>query len=188
VGIDAVKAVFLDRDGVLNEVVVHEGLPYPPASLEDLRLAPDAVAALARLKDAGFLLIVVTNQPDVARGTQSRAVVEAMNLAIGAALPLDDFFTCWHDDADACACRKPKPGLLVEAAERHGIDLRASFLIGDRWRDIDAGASAGCRTVLIDRGYRDRAPETEPTHRATSLTGAANWIVGLTPFPPTVTH
>jgi D-glycero-D-manno-heptose 1,7-bisphosphate phosphatase len=177
--------VFLDRDGVLNEVVVRDGLPYPPASLEDLRLAPDAAAALARLKAAGFLLIVVTNQPDVARGTQPKAAVEAMNRAIGAALPLDDFFTCWHDDGDSCACRKPKPGLLVDAASRHGIDLRRSFMVGDRWRDIDAGAAAGCRTILIDRGYRDRAPEVPPAHRATSLTDAVNWILGLTPFPPT---
>ena len=176
-GIGAVRAVFLDRDGVLNEVVIREGLPYPPASLEDLRLAPDAAAALARLKAAGFLLIVVTNQPDVARGTQSRAVVEAMNRAIGAALPLDDFFTCWHDDGDACGCRKPKPGLLVEAASRYGIDLKASFLIGDRWRDIDAGAAAGCRTVLIDCGYRERAPDFPPAHRATSLTEAVEWIL-----------
>lgn len=182
-GIDAVRAVFLDRDGVLNEVVVRDGLPYPPASLEDLRLAPDAAASLARLKAAGFLLIVITNQPDVARGTQSRAIAEAMNRAIAAALPLDDFFTCWHDDADACACRKPKPGLLLEAAARHGIDLSASFFIGDRWRDIDAGAAAGCRTVLIDRHYRDRAPDSPPTYRAPSLTGAANWILGLTPLP-----
>ena len=183
-GIDAVRAVFLDRDGVLNEVVVRDGLPYPPASLEDLRLAPDAAASLARLKAAGFLLIVITNQPDVARGTQSRALAEAMNRAIAAALPLDDFFTCWHDDADACPCRKPKPGLLLEAAARHGIDLKASFFIGDRWRDIDAGAAAGCRTVLIDRHYRDRPPDFPPTHRTTSLTDAANWILGLTP-PPT---
>jgi D-glycero-D-manno-heptose 1,7-bisphosphate phosphatase len=184
VGIDAVRAVFLDRDGVLNEVVVRDGLPYPPASLEDLRLTPDAAASLARLKAAGFLLIVITNQPDVARGTQSRATAEAMNRAIAAALPLDDFFTCWHDDADACPCRKPKPGLLLEAAARHAIDLSASFFIGDRWRDIDAGAAAGCRTVLIDRRYRDRAPESPPTHRAPSLTGAVNWILGLTPQTP----
>jgi D-glycero-D-manno-heptose 1,7-bisphosphate phosphatase len=175
-----VRAVFLDRDGVLNEVVVRDGLPYPPASLEDLRLAPDAAASLARLKAAGFLLIVITNQPDVARGTQSRAITEAMNRVIAVALPLDDFFTCWHDDADACPCRKPKPGLLLEAAARHSIDLQASFFIGDRWRDIDAGAAAGCRTILIDRHYRDRAPDFPPTHRASSLTGAANWILGLT--------
>ena len=176
-GIDAVRAVFLDRDGVLNEVVVRDGLPHPPASLEDLRLAPDAAESLARLKAAGFLLIVVTNQPDVARGTQSRTIAEAMNRAIAAALPLDDFFTCWHDDADACACRKPKPGLLVEAAARHAIDLKGSFFIGDRWRDIDAGAAAGCRTVLIERHYRDRAPESTPTHRAASLTGAVDWVL-----------
>lgn len=176
-GIAAVRAVFLDRDGVLNEPVVRNGKPYPPASLDELRIYPDAAPALARLKHAGFLLIVVTNQPDVARGRTPRRLVEAVNTAIGAALPIDDFLVCWHDDADACACRKPKPGLLREASSRYGIDLSRSFLIGDRWRDIDAGAAAGCRTVLIDRHYRERPPEHAPDFRAESLTEAAEWIL-----------
>jgi D-glycero-D-manno-heptose 1,7-bisphosphate phosphatase len=176
-GIGAVRAVFLDRDGVLNEAVVRDGRPYPPDSLENLRMVPDAPAALADLKKAGFLLVVVTNQPDVARGAQSKAAVEEMNAALAAQLPIDDFFVCWHQDGDQCACRKPKPGLLLEAAKRHGIDLPSSFLIGDRWRDIDAGASAGCRTILIERHYRERQPAANPDFRAVSLEDAAKWIL-----------
>ena len=176
-GIGAVKAVFLDRDGVLNEAVVREGRPYPPSSVEDLKVIPGTPEALARLKAAGFLLVVVTNQPDVAKGTQSRGVVETINAALRAALPIDDFFVCWHDDRDACSCRKPKPGLLLAAAARYGIDLAASFMVGDRWRDIDAGASAGCRTVLIERDYHERGPSAEPNFRTISLESAANWMI-----------
>jgi D-glycero-D-manno-heptose 1,7-bisphosphate phosphatase len=132
---------------------------------------------LARLKKAGYLLLVVTNQPDVARGTTERAAVEAINSAIGAALGVDDFFVCWHDDADGCGCRKPKPGLLLEGAERYGVDLNRSFLIGDRWRDIDAGAAAGCRTVQIDRGYHERAPGHAPDFRAESIGEAVGWVL-----------
>jgi len=176
-GIGAVKAVFLDRDGVLNEPVVREGKPYPPASLDELKVYPEAAEALARLKAAGYLLIVVTNQPDVARGTTPRQSVEAINAALGQALPIDDFLVCWHDDGDACGCRKPKPGLLLEAAGRYGIDLSRSFLVGDRWRDIDAVAAAGCRTVLIDRGYRERQPEHPEDFRADSLRAAVAWVL-----------
>ena len=172
------RAVFLDRDGVLNEALVRDGRPYPPASVEELRIFPEAAAALRGLKGAGFLLIVVTNQPDVARGTQSRATAEALNATLRAALAVDDVLVCWHDDADGCECRKPKPGLLLDAAARYAIDLRGSFLVGDRWRDIDAGAAAGCRTVLIDRGYRERAPGHAPDFRAASLGAAVDWILG----------
>lgn len=173
----AARAVFLDRDGVLNEAAVHDGHPYPPESVEGLRIYPDAADALERLKRAGFVLLVVTNQPDVARGRQSHAGVEAIHAALSVHLPLDGFMVCWHDDRDACGCRKPKPGLLLEAADRYQIDLPASFLIGDRWRDVDAGAAAGCRTVLIDRHYREREPSAEPDFRTNSLTGAVNWIL-----------
>ena len=171
------RAVFFDRDGTLNEAVVREGRPFPPESADELRILADAPAALARLKQAGFLIIVVTNQPDVARGAQSRGAVESIHAALAAELPIDDFLVCWHDDGDGCACRKPKPGLLLEAAARHEIDLRASFLVGDRWRDIDAGAAAGCRTILIDRRYRERGPSAQPDFRALSLDEAAAWIL-----------
>jgi D-glycero-D-manno-heptose 1,7-bisphosphate phosphatase len=171
------RAVFLDRDGVLNKAVVRDGKPYPPGSLAELEIFPEARGQLERLRQAGFLLLVVTNQPDVARGTQPMAVVESIHSALRSALPLDDFFVCSHDDGDRCDCRKPLPGLLLRAAAKHGVDLAASFLIGDRWRDIEAGANAGCAAVWIDYGYQERAPEVEPSARVESLTAAVGWIL-----------
>ena len=178
VGIGEVtKAVFLDRDGVLNHAIVRDGMPYPPADWTNWKSIPMRPERCAGSKQAGYLLIVVTNQPDIARGTQTRDAVDEINAALGAALPIDEFVVCAHDDADNCACRKPKPGMVLEAAARHAVDLRQSFLIGDRWRDIDCGASAGVRTVLIDRGYRERAPEHAPDFVAESLGAAADWIL-----------
>jgi D-glycero-D-manno-heptose 1,7-bisphosphate phosphatase len=171
------RAVFLDRDGVLNEPVVRDGKPYPPANASELTVTAGAAAALGRLRDAGFLLIVVTNQPDIARGTTSRATVDAINQALGHALPLDAFYICPHDDAEHCACRKPLPGLLLEAARDFQVDPAHSFMVGDRWRDIDAGAAAGCRTVLIDRGYRERPPVHPPDYRTATLPEAAAAIL-----------
>jgi len=170
------RAVFLDRDGVLTRALVRDGRPYAPVTIAEMEIEPDAAVALSRLKAAGFLLIVVTNQPDVARGLARREDVEAMHSALRAALPLDGCFVCYHDDAEGCACRKPLPGLLLQAAAEHGIELERSFLIGDRWRDMDAGAAAGCRTVLIDRGYRERPPEHTPDARAGTLGEAVEWI------------
>ena len=171
------RAVFLDRDGVLNRAVVREGKPYPPAGPEDLEVFPEAPAALAALRQAGFRLYVVTNQPDVARGAQTRAVVERIHLALRDALPLDGFYVCYHDDRDACECRKPKPGLLLTAAVEHGISLRESYLIGDRWRDIEAGQRAGCRTAWIDFGYAERGPAKPADARVASLSAAVAWVL-----------
>ena len=136
--------------------------------------------ALARLRAAGYRLIVVTNQPDVARGVQTRAAVEAIHAELLArGLPIDDFRVCYHDDADGCDCRKPKPGLLLAAAREEGLDLAASFLVGDRWRDVEAGKRAGCTTVFIDYGYAE--PERSQPHvRVRSLAEAADWILGRT--------
>jgi D-glycero-D-manno-heptose 1,7-bisphosphate phosphatase len=175
-GIGALRAVFLDRDGVLNRAVVREGKPYPPASLDELEILPDVPEALATLKAQGFLLLVVTNQPDVARGTQQRRVIESLHEALRAALPIDDFFVCYHDDGDACACRKPKPGLLLQAAAKYGLDLSLCFLIGDRWRDIEAGHAAGCNTIWIDLGYVERGPSQPPAKLVKSCLEAARWI------------
>jgi D-glycero-D-manno-heptose 1,7-bisphosphate phosphatase len=170
------RAVFLDRDGVLTRALVRGGKPYAPVTPAEMEIDPEAAPALARLKEAGFLLILVTNQPDVARGIARREDVEAMHAALRARLPLDGCFVCYHDDADACACRKPLPGLLTQAAAAHDIDLGRSFLIGDRWRDIDAGAAAGCRTILIDRGYAERAPTSVPNARVRTLGEAVDWV------------
>jgi D-glycero-D-manno-heptose 1,7-bisphosphate phosphatase len=185
VGIGEVtKAVFLDRDGVLNLPIVRDGVPHPPAGPDELEIYPDAAAALRRLKQAGYLLIVVTNQPDIARGTQTREAVDRINAALGAALPIDEFVVCAHDDAANCACRKPKPGMVLEAASRHAADPGRSFLIGDRWRDIDCGAAAGVRTVLIERGYGERAPVHAPDFVTASLSAAAEWILGRSRIAP----
>ncbi len=169
-------AVFLDRDGVLNRALIRDGKPFPPDGIHHLEIVPDAASALKELKSHGFLLYVVTNQPDVARGNLTRAEVEAMHRKLASALPIDDIFVCYHDDADHCACRKPSPGMLFEAARKHNIDLSRSFLVGDRWRDIDAGHAAGCKTILIDHGYRERKPAQPPDATVHSLREAADWI------------
>lgn len=169
-------AVFLDRDGVINRAQVRAGKPYPPASLAELEILPGVPQALEDLKAAGFRLIVVTNQPDVARGTASRQSVDAMNDALLQQLPLDAVYTCFHDSADACDCRKPQPGLLLQAASRFHVGLPESFMVGDRWRDVEAGQRAGCRTIFIDYGYDEKQPES-CDFRAGSLADAAQIIL-----------
>jgi len=171
------KAVFLDRDGVLNQAVVRNGKPYPPASAAELVLAPDAKAALVELKEQGFLLLVVTNQPDVAKGITTPAAVEEINRKLVSELPVDDVFVCYHQDSDHCDCRKPKPGMILEGACKHDVDLAESFMVGDRWRDVEAGQNAGCRTVLIDGGYTEREPVRPADTRVHSLKEAADWIL-----------
>lgn len=171
------RAVFLDRDGVLNEAIVRNGLPYPPRSLQEVRLMPGAEEGLARLKSAGFVLLVVTNQPDVVRGQTSLEEVNAINQHLASRLPLDDFFICPHDGAEKCHCRKPKPGLIEAGALKHRVDPRRSYMIGDRWRDVDAGHAAGCSTVFIDFEYRERAPDQEPSAIVRSLPEAVDWIL-----------
>jgi D-glycero-D-manno-heptose 1,7-bisphosphate phosphatase len=170
------RAVFLDRDGVLNQAVVRNGKPHPPATVADLVVLPGVSEGLARLRAAGFLLVGATNQPDVARGTQQREVVEAMHTRLLQELPLDEIYVCYEDDA-GCPGRKPNPGLLLDAAQRYGIDLAASFMVGDRWRDVGAGQRAGCRTVFLDYGYLERRPDPPADHVATDFTGAVEWIL-----------
>ena len=176
-GIGEVKTVFLDRDGVLNKMYVVDGTPHPPDNAGQLEIYPDVPDALRRLNEAGYLLIVVTNQPDVARGTTTLASVHEIDAVLAAALPVAEFVVCPHDDAANCPCRKPKPGMVLDAARRHGSDLARSFMVGDRWRDIDCGASAGVRTVWIDRGVKERAPDHAPDFVTHSLAGAADWIL-----------
>lgn len=170
-------AVFLDRDGVLNRTIVRDGKPFPPTGVEELELLPDVASSLLDLKAHGFALYVITNQPDVARRSATRESVEAIHRALESSLPIDDIFVCYHDDKDNCACRKPKPGLLFEAARKHNIDLARSVVVGDRWRDIDAGLNAGCKTILIDYGYRERKPQQSPDATVRSLREAADWII-----------
>jgi D-sedoheptulose 7-phosphate isomerase len=178
-------AIFLDRDGVLNRAYVRDGKPLPPPSQQDLEILPDVASSLHDLKAHGFALYVITNQPDVARGTLTQATVAAMNQKLKSSLPIDDIFVCYHDDNDDCACRKPRPGLLFEAQRKHNIDLSRSFVVGDRWRDIDAGHNAGCKTILIDYGYRERKPAQPPEATVRSLREAADWIMNSSLKEPT---
>jgi D-glycero-D-manno-heptose 1,7-bisphosphate phosphatase len=149
-------AVFLDRDGVINRAFMRDGILHPPASLQDLEILPDVPEALRTLKAYGYSLIVVTNQPDVARGTASRELIGRIHERLQNDFDLDAILTCFHDDADQCDCRKPLPGLLLRAARDLDIDLSSSFMVGDRWRDVEAGKRAGCTTFLIDCGHQER--------------------------------
>jgi D-glycero-D-manno-heptose 1,7-bisphosphate phosphatase len=170
-------AVFLDRDGVLNRPRVIKGRPHPPASLAEFELLPGVPEACRDLHEAGYLLIVVTNQPDIARGTLTPALIDAFHDQLRARVHVDDIRVCPHDDADHCGCRKPAPGLLTGAAADHDIDLTTSFMVGDRWRDIEAGRQAGCRTVLIHHQWAER-PADRPDMVVGDLTSAAGWILG----------
>lgn len=143
------RAVFLDRDGVINAVTMVDGVSRPPATLDQLEIIDGVAEALDLLGRAGFLRIVVTNQPDVARGRQDREVVEAIHRHLRATLSIDGIFACYHDGSDHCACRKPKPGLLLQAAAAFEIDLLRSVMVGDRDTDIAAGHAAGCQTILV---------------------------------------
>jgi D-glycero-D-manno-heptose 1,7-bisphosphate phosphatase len=171
------RAVFLDRDGVINRAIVRDGKPYPPASLEEMEILPGVHEALEKLHDANYLLVVVTNQPDVARGAAKREDVELMNAFLSSQLPIDDFKTCYHDSGDECNCRKPLPGSLIEAAQEHDIDLSKSFMVGDRWRDVEAGASAGCKTFFINYRYAEQKPDA-PDFIVSSLLEAQKIIFG----------
>lgn len=153
------RAIFLDRDGVINESIVKNGKPYAPLHLAELKIIDGVPVSLRRLKEMGFLLIVVTNQPDVSRGSASKNKIEAIHNFLKKELILDDIYVCFHDEKDQCDCRKPKPGLLLQAAEKYKIDLNQSVMVGDRWRDIAAGRAAGCKTFFVDYGYQERQPE-----------------------------
>ena len=171
------RAVFLDRDGVINRTHIRERKPYPPIGLSEIEILPGVAQALLALRKAGFLLIVVTNQPDVARGSTSREAVEEINNHLASRLAIDEIYTCFHDNKDGCDCRKPLPGSLLAAAKKHRIDLKASYMVGDRWRDIEAGQRAGCKTIFIDYMYTEKQPELFD-YRVSSLLEASQIILG----------
>ena len=171
-----VRAVFLDRDGVLNANVQRDGRAVAPERLDQFQILSGAADAARRLKAAGFLLIVVTNQPDVSTGRTTLATIDAMHDELSKSMPIDEFNACYHVDADNCECRKPRPGMIIDSAKRHGIDLGASFLVGDRWRDVEAGRAAGCTTIYVDYGIAQEGP-LHPDRVVKSLAEAADFIL-----------
>lgn len=179
------RAAFLDRDGVVNRAFVRGGKPYPPASLDEFELLPGVEEACRMLKQHGLIIVVVTNQPDVGRGTQSRSVVEAIHDVMCRRLPIDRVEVCYDPgQGQASEFRKPAPGMLFRAAEALRIDLSSSFMVGDRWQDIDCGHSAGCVTIFVDHNY-DEELRKAPDFRVNSLAEAAKLIAAeVTPGAP----
>ncbi len=176
------RAVFLDRDGVLNDVLMENGRPRSPRNLEEFRIVAGARQALDQLRAAGFRLIVVTNQPEVVRGLQTRNTVEMMHRQLATALPVDEIRVCFHDDPHACMCRKPRPGMLLEASRAWRLNLAECFVIGDRGKDVLAGRNAGCRTVLLDRDY-NASNDGGPDIKVTTLRQAAEAILAAAEAP-----
>jgi D-glycero-D-manno-heptose 1,7-bisphosphate phosphatase len=170
------KAIFLDRDGVINQAKVVDGKPFPPEDIDECKILPKVKKALKMLKKQGFFLIVITNQPDVARKKINIKTVQAINEFLEKSLPIDAFFACYHDDIENCNCRKPKPGNIFEAAKQYNINLQNSFMVGDRWRDIEAGKNAGCKTFFIDYSYQEKQP-MDYDYKVKSLYEAAEVII-----------
>lgn len=173
------RAVFLDRDGVINRVAIEDGKPLSPRRFEEFDFLPGIEQFVKELKEAGYLRVVVTNQPDLARGRLEKDDLDKMHDLIGRRLQVDGIYACLHDDGDNCGCRKPKPGLLHRAAREWDIDLSRSFMLGDTWRDVEAGKGAGCRTILLQTPYNTGA---QGDHRVKSFAEALEIILG--PDPP----
>jgi D-glycero-D-manno-heptose 1,7-bisphosphate phosphatase len=172
------RAVFLDRDGVINAAEMRDGRPYPPKKLDEFHLLPGVVGACNLLRDAGFLLVVTTNQPDVGRGQQDQSVVESMHRLMCETLPIDRVEVCYDADEHASEFRKPRPGMLFRAARELNIDLSRSYMVGDRWRDVDCGHAAGCLTIFIDHGYKEPL-QMQPHFTALNLLSAASLILSM---------
>lgn len=165
--------LFLDRDGVVNESVVREGKPFPPATPQEVKYLEGIHELCRDARSAGWLVIIATNQPDVGRGTMSQSTVEAIHARMRGDLELDDIEVCYDPgQGKPSQFRKPAPGMLLLAAEKHHIDLPASLMIGDRWRDVACGKAAGCRTIFIDYAY-DEAMNESPDFTVRSLAEAA---------------
>ena len=170
------KAAFLDRDGVINRAIIRKGRAYSPILLKDFKFLPKVAPAVKALKAAGFKIILVTNQPDVGAGKQKLAVVKAMHRLVRSKLAPDDIEVCYHTQEQGCSCRKPKPGMLLQAAKKWRIDLKKSFMVGDRWRDVEAGKAAGCQTIWVKAGYKEKKAEN-PDAVVSSLYEASRWIL-----------
>jgi len=147
------KAIILDRDGIINKIVIRNGKASSPRKLGEFKFLPNIKKYLESFREMGFLNIVFTNQPDISRGLLKREELRKMHKFISEILPIDEIKFCPHDDNDNCSCRKPKPGLILEAAKKWSIDLKKSYVIGDGWKDMAAGKRAGCKTFLMRRKY-----------------------------------
>jgi D-glycero-D-manno-heptose 1,7-bisphosphate phosphatase len=168
------RAVFFDRDGVVNKIILRDGKPFSPRTIEEFVLTEGIRETVSSLKKRGYKTILISNQPEVARGRITLDTLDQMMQRVQREVGLDDLFICLHDDDDRCACRKPEPGMILEASRKWKIDLRASFVIGDTWKDMEAGKAAGCKTILLDAVYNR---DVRSDFRVTSLAEAAELIL-----------
>lgn len=153
------RGFFIDRDGVINRCQMHNGVSIPPKDLDSLQLLDGVEQAIEILKRTGIVPVVITNQPDVERGTQTRETVNQINRKIEVLTGITSFYVCYHDDASNCECRKPKIGMIKKASADLGIDIKRSYMIGDRWKDIATGQRAGVReSFFIDYAYSEKKP------------------------------
>jgi len=169
------RAVFLDRDGVLVRAAPLKSYAHGPVTLEEFFVFPNLTEPVERLRRAGFLTILATNQPAIARGQMNWETLNEMHRRLREVVPLDDIEVCPHTDADRCACRKPKPGMLLAAAERFDIDLAASYFVGDTHRDVEAALAAAVTPILIDWPYNQGLPAP---HRVKDIAEAVRVILG----------
>jgi D-glycero-D-manno-heptose 1,7-bisphosphate phosphatase len=170
------KAIFLDRDGVLNIPIFKNGRSFAPQNVEDFKIYEGVVDAIERLKKLDYLTIVVTNQPDVGAGLMKIETLHKMHLLLMRELELDDILVCTHTKFDNCACRKPKTGLFKQALLKYDIDFSKSFMIGDRCSDIESGLLVGCRTIFIDRGYTSEEKPVKQDYSCFGLEQAVKWV------------
>lgn len=170
-------AIFLDRDGVINKSIIKNNLPYSPKQKNNFVIIDGVKEAISIFNSLNFIPVVITNQPDVSRGIMTKKMVDWQHSRLYEVLGIENYFTCYHDDSDFCECRKPKAGLIKEASKKLNIDIKKSFLVGDRWKDIKAGQNAGCSCFFIDYQYNEKEPEP-PFQRVNSLLEAARIISG----------
>lgn len=167
------RAVFLDRDGVVNKVILKDGKPYSPKKFDEFVFNDGIKEVVHKMKELGYRVFVVSNQPDIARGEISQDILDLMTQKMRFGLPVDNVYICPHDDHHDCLCRKPKPGMLIQAAEDWKIDLSSSFMIGDTWKDMEAGKAAGCKTILLEAPYNQ---DVQSDFRVKSLSEATDLI------------
>ena len=174
------SAVFIERDGILNLVRIENGHPVPPLRRSDFRLNLEAIQPIRQLRLAGFKLIVTTNQPWLSHGCLSRYELERMHEQLRQAFPIDDILVCPHEEMDECPCRKPLPGMFIEAAAMWHLDISRSFVLSDKWQDAEAARRIGCISVLV------RSPWTGKGHHdflAPNLAAAVGIIKQWQPSP-----
>ena len=170
------KCVFLDRDGVINVPIFKDGRSFAPILFDDFEIYPSAYDACQMLKKAGYLIVVITNQPDVGNGKASKSEIERMNQYLKSEELVDDIFICYHSQDEQCVCRKPKAGMIFQALEKYSIDLGASFLVGDRKSDIEVAVSVNCKSIFIDHDYDEVKPVAQNI-TLKSLKEAAEYIL-----------